>query len=196
MENGILSNTALAFIYGGILVMGLALVAGAIISLLRSFTPGSQARPKGSLHPLFSRATSYSLGLGEVVFGAVGLFCVFLFHLDPVVGILVSLGAGLLVGLIALGLLVYLPSRGKTEEALIDFDAGGRHAEVVIPIPGNGLGEVAFRNGNEQINLGARSATGQPITINTTVVIERVTKRVAVVTPLVEGSTVFINRQT
>lgn len=194
MATGILSNTALVFIYGGVLSLGLAFITIAIISLLRSFSPGSQTRPKGSPHPLFSRATTYSLGLGMAVFGGVGLLVVLLLRLDPVAGILVSLGAGLIVGLIALGLLVYLPSRGKAVEALLDFDATGRRAEVIINIPGNGLGEVSFRNGRERIKLGARSATGQPISAQTSVVIERVTMRVAVVSPLVEGGNIIIER--
>jgi hypothetical protein len=80
--------------------------------------------------------------------------------------------------------LVYLPSRGRAEEALLDFDATGRRAEVIIAIPANGLGEVAFPNGEERVNLGARSAGGQPIVAGATVVIERVTRRIAVVSPL------------
>lgn len=190
MENGILSDTGLVFVYGGMLTLGLALIAGAIISLLRSFTPGSQNRPQNSSHPLFNRATTYSFGLGAAVFGAAGLLAVILFRLDPVVGILISLGLGLLAGLIALGILVYLPSIGRAEEKLIDYDVAGRRAKVIITIPGNGLGEVVFLDGKKQINLGARSTTGLPIEKGATVVIERVTKRVAVVTPLTEGSNV------
>lgn len=195
MATGLFSDTALVFIYGGVLTFGVLLITGAIISLLRSFTPGSQDRPQGSPHPLFSRAATYSLGLAAAVFGAVGLLVVLLFRLDPVVGTLVALGAGLLAGLIALGLLVYLPSRGRMEESLIDFDATGRRARVVIPIPGNGIGEVTFRDGDKTINLAARSTAGQPIDKEITVIIERVTRRVAVVSPLGEGSHIIISRQ-
>ncbi len=194
MVNGIFSDTALVFVYGGVLTLGLLLIAGAIISLLRSFTPGRQDRPQGASHPLFSRAATYSLGLAAAVFGGVGLLVLLLLPIDPVVGTLVALGAGLLAGLIALGLLVYLPSRGRVEEKLIDFDATGRRATVVIPIPGNGIGEVTFRDGRKAINLAARSTTGQPIDKETIVVIERVTKRVAVVSPLGEGSHVVTTR--
>lgn len=187
--NGILSNTALVLVFSGVLIVGLALVAGAIISLLRSFTPGSQSRPAGASHPLLSRGGGYSLGLGAAVFGAVGLITLLAFDRSPTTSIFVALGVGLVVELIALALLVYLPSRGKAEEALIDFDATGRRAQVVIGIPANGLGEVTFRNGRDPINLGARSAAGIPIDKGTTVIIERITKRVAVVAPLTEGDT-------
>lgn len=187
--NGILSNTALIIIYSSLIVIGLGFVMGAIVSLLRSFTPGSQSRPAGASSPLISRAWGYSLGLGAAVFGAVGLLLLLVFDVESATSILVSLGVGLIVGLIALTLLVYLPSRGKAEEALIDFDATGRRADVVISIPPNGLGEVTFRNGQERVNLGARSANGQPIGTGAVVVIERVTNRVAVVAPLADGST-------
>lgn len=194
MSNGTYSNTALVLVYGAVLTLGVLLIVGAIISLLSSFTPGKQDRPRGAAHPLFSRATTYSLGLGAVVFGTAGLLGVLVFHLDPVTSILTALGAGLLVGLAALGLLVYLPSRGRDEETLIDFDAAGRRARVVIPIPGNGIGEVTFRDGEKAINLAARSTSGQPIDEGTAVVIERVTHRVAVVSPQGGDSHVFISQ--
>jgi len=183
--NSILSNSALTLVFSGVLLLGLALIGGAIVSLLRSFTPGSQSRPKGSTHPLFSRAAFYSLGLGAAVFGGVGLLALLVLRVAPVSAILWSLGVGLVVGFAALALLVYLPRRGQAEEALIDFDAAGRRAQVVIPIPANGLGEVALvDDGGEQIHLGARAATGVAIDAGGMVVIERVTRRVAVVSPL------------
>lgn len=183
--NTILSNSALVLVYSGVLLLGLALIGGAIVSLLRSFTPGRQSRPKGSTHPLFSRAAFYSLGLGAAVFGGVGLLALLVLRVAPVSGILGALAAGLVVGFVALALFVYLPTRGQVEEELLDFDATGRRAQVVIAIPVNGLGEVVLDNdGGEPIHLGARAATGAAIDAGGTVVIERVTKRVAVVSPL------------
>ncbi len=182
--NEISANIALVIVFAGVLLMGLALIARAIISLLRSFTPGRQSRPASSSPPLLSRAAGYSLGLGAAVLGVVGLTALLLFDAAPETSVLVGLGAGLVVALIALVLLVYWPSRGQAQEALIDFDATGRRAQVVIDIPPNGLGEIALRDGQERINLGARSAAGLPIGKGTPVVIERVTRRVAVVSPL------------
>ena len=182
--NGISANVALVIVFVGVLLVGLALVAGAIISLLRSFTPGRQSRPAAASPPLVSRAAGYSLGLGAVVLGVVGLIALLLFDATPETSILVGLGVGLAVALIALILLVYWPSRGQAQEALIDFDATGRRAQVVIDIPPNGLGEITFHNGQERVNLGARSAAGLPIAQGMPVVIERVTRRVAVVSPL------------
>lgn len=186
--NGISSNTALIVIYAGLLVVGLAFVLGAVVSLLRSFTPGRQSRPAGATGSAGARAWGYSLGLGAAVFGAAGLFLLLVFDVEQTTSVLVALGLGLIVGLLALALLAYLPSRGFVEEPLLDFDATGRRADVVIPIPANGLGEVAFHHGPDRINLGARSSNGLPIEKGTIVIIERVTRRVAVVSSLGEGS--------
>ncbi len=178
------SNNALIIIYIGVLLVGLVLVAGAIVSLLRSFTPGRQSRPQPASRPVVSRAATYSLGLGAIVFGGAGLIAQLLFRLEPATGVIIALGLGLVVSLIAMALLAWLPARGRALEALIDFDATGRRARVVIPIPANGLGEITFRNGDEVVNLGARSSFNQSIAVGETVVIERVTQRIAVVTPL------------
>ena len=142
--NEISANIALVIVFVGVLIVGLALVAGAIISLLRSFTPGRQSRPAAASPPLLSRAAGYSLGLGAAVLGVVGLITLLLFDATPETSILVGLGAGLAVALVALILLVYWPSRREVEKALIDFDATGRRAQVVIDIPPNGLGEICL----------------------------------------------------
>jgi len=186
--NGISSNTALIIIYVSLLVVGLIFVLEAIVSLLRSFSPGRQSHPEGATGPVISRAWVYSLGLSVAVFGATGLFLLLVFDLQQATSVLVALGFGLIVGLLALALLVYLPSREQIRESLIDFDATGHRADVVIAIPANGLGEVTFRHGEERVNLGARSANGLPIVKGESVVIERVTKRVAVVSTLDESA--------
>ncbi|HMT19947.1 MAG TPA: hypothetical protein PKE20_01665 [Promineifilum sp.] len=184
--NGWLSNTALVVVYFGVLLIGLVLIAGAVVSLLRSFSPGSQKRPAGATHPLMSRAVGYSLGVGAAVFGGVGLLGLLLFDLTPDTSVLVALGFGLVAGFIALALFARPSSHGETEEALIDFDAAGRRAEVVIAIPAVGLGEIVFVNGTDHVHLGARSAAGLAIPAGAVVVIERVTRRVAVVIRLNE----------
>ena len=111
--NGLSSNTALIIIYVSLLVVGLAFVLGAIVSLFRSFSPGRQSRPAGSSSPLLSRAWSYSLGLSAAVFGAAGLFLLLVLRLQQATSVLIALGLGLIVGLLALAVLVYLPSRGN-----------------------------------------------------------------------------------
>jgi hypothetical protein len=175
-----LTNSVLLAVYGGALALGLGLIGLAIVSLLRSFTPGSQASTDGRGRRL-NRALAYSLGLGAAVLGAVGLPALLLFRLSPAVSLLWAGGAGLVAGALAEILFVYLPNRRQQEEATLAIDADGREARVVIPIPASGLGEVAYQDGGETIHLGARSATGQPIGRDSRVRIERVASRVAIV---------------
>jgi hypothetical protein len=182
--NALLSGPVLLFAYSVVGVAGLLVIALAVASLLRSFTPGRQARPQEGAERKLSRASLYSLGLGAAVLGGVGLLALLLFDLSPGASLAWALGAGLLVGLFAELLLVYLPSRRQVKEAVIAIDADGREARVVIPIPATGLGEVAYDDGDETINLGARSADGRAIPSGVTVIIERVTNRVAIVQPV------------
>ena len=177
-----LSHSVLLVAYGGALAIGLMLMGLAVVSLLRSFTPGSQAASGGRGRRL-NRALSYSLGLGAAVLGGVGLLALLVLRLSPAASLAWALGAGLVVGALAEIILIYLPSRRRLEEAGIAIEADGREARVVIPIPSSGLGEVAYQDGAETVHLGARSATGQPIGRDSRVRIERVAGRVAIVRP-------------
>ena len=180
--SGFLSQSVLIAVYGGALAVGLALIGLAVVSLLRSFTPGSQASAEGGGRRL-NRALAYSLGLGAAVLGAAGLLALLVVRLSPLASLWWALGAGLVAGALAEIILVYLPNRRRRAEATIAIDADGREARVVIPIPASGLGEVVYQDGAEAIHLGARSATGQPIGRGSRVYIERVASRVAIVRP-------------
>ena len=183
--NPIPNDVALIIVYCGVALIGLALVGGAIVSLLRSFTPGRQPRPRATSTPPASRsshrATSYSLGLGAAVFGLTGLAGSLLFQLEPATGVIVSLGMGLVVGFVALVILAGRPAPGLKDSMIPGFDVTGLRAEVVIAIPPGGLGEIALQHNKGQVNLGARSATGGPVAAGTLVVIERVANHVAIV---------------
>lgn len=180
--SSLLSNSVLLIVFGGALVAGLALIGLAVVSLLRSFTPGSQAASGGRGRRL-NRALTYSLGLGAAVVGGVGLLALLALRLSPAASLVWALGAGLVVGALAEIILVYLPNQRQAEESGIAIDANGREAQVVIPIPASGVGEVTYQDGAQTIHLGARSATGQPIGRGSRVRIERVTRRVAIVRP-------------
>ncbi len=115
--------------------------------------------------------------------GGVGLLALAL-RAAPDLSLWAALGLGLLVGLVAALLLVYVPNRRRREEAAVAIEADGREARVVIAIPASGLGEVTYDDGDEPVHLGARSATGRAIAVDSRVRIERVAGRQAVVRPL------------
>ena len=174
-------NSALVIVYGLVLLVGLALIAVAVLSLLRSFTPGSQSETGQAANRRLNRAATYALGLGTAVIGAVGLLALLVFRAEPTRSVIWSLGFGLVAGFAAELVLVYLSGRGQGEETALAVDADGRVARVVIPIPANGVGEVAYRDGEEMVHLGARSVEGRAIPQGAAVYIERVTNRIAVV---------------
>ncbi|MCW5865445.1 MAG: hypothetical protein KIT52_20325 [Anaerolineae bacterium] len=181
--SSILSRSVLLILYSGVLAVGLALIGAAVVSLLRSFTPGSQPSAEGRSRRL-NRGAAYALGLGAAVAGGVGLLALLLLRAGPGTSLLAALGAGLLAGLVAAFIFVVAPNRRRREEAGLAIAADGREARVVILIPASGLGEVAYQDGAEAIHLGARSATGQLIDAGRRVRIERVAHRVAIVHPL------------
>jgi membrane protein implicated in regulation of membrane protease activity len=98
-----------------------------------------------------------------------------------------SLGAatigGFIVALIAHFAFGYflLGPQGSSEVTMTDLI--GAEAEVMTPIPGDSVGEIALVAQGGRITFPAKSATGQPIARNTTVAIERVVGGVAFVRP-------------
>ena len=76
---------------------------------------------------------------------------------------------------------VLVAGQGSSEVRLAEIS--GKKAEVVIPIPKNGLGQVAFVARSARTTWGARSVDGKPIPRGTVVTIESVT-----------GNTVIVSR--
>lgn len=73
---------------------------------------------------------------------------------------------------------------GEGSSAIRMGDVGGRKAEVIIPIPKDGLGQVAFVARGTRATWGARSVDGKPVPRGTIVTIQAVT-----------GSTVIVSRE-
>lgn len=93
-----------------------------------------------------------------------------------------SLG-GIVVAVIAhfaFGYFLIAP-QGSSEVTMKDIV--GADAEVTVPIPAESVGEVAFVAQGGRLTYPAKSATGQPISRNITVKIERVVGGVAFVRP-------------
>lgn len=103
------------------------------------------------------------------VFGAVGVLCMSMFDMkfshSLLVALLLALGSATTV-YFALAY-VFERSQGGVEVNVAQL--GGREAEVITAIPKNGTGEIAFITSGGRTNGPARSADGEPITLNTTV---------------------------
>jgi membrane protein implicated in regulation of membrane protease activity len=117
-------------------------------------------------------------------FGGIGLIGTQLLWLpDPVSLVLAGGGAAC----IAAGMFLFYSKvlvAGEGSSAVRLADISGKMAEVIIPIPKNGLGQVAFVARGTRATRSARSADGKPIPRGTIVTIEAVT-----------GNTVIVSRQ-
>ena len=98
--------------------------------------------------------------------------------------ILLATGVGLLFGGLAQVFFLYILSPSKSSHYSLEDEAIGREAEVIISIPDDGLGKIAFKNVGGRITLGARSATGESISTGKLVTIEKIVGRAALVRPV------------
>lgn len=90
-------------------------------------------------------------------------------------------------GLIAAGMFLFYSRvlvAGEGSSAVRTVDISGKTAEVIIPIPKNGLGQVAFIARGTRATRSARSADGKAVPRGTLVTIQAVT-----------GNTVIVSRQ-
>jgi hypothetical protein len=131
----------------------------------------------------FISISPFSLAMFGAAFGLVGLVTRLWLEMEAIPSILWAAGIGIIFGIAAQALFIYELSPSKSSHFSLSDDAAGREAEVIITIPGNGRGTIAFDNVSGRITLGARSATGKQIKRGEFVTIERIIGRIAVVQP-------------
>jgi len=180
------SATALTFVYIGVLILGLIVVLLSWLALARSFTAGSQTQSPAASGRVLMQAAGLSLGVAALVFGAVGLLTERALAIGSISSVLWSLAAGLLAGFIVQLILTRHLDHRFAEDETAMIEMVGSEAEVVIPIPADGVGEVVLLDDSGSTHLGARSASGDPIERGTVVIIERVSHRIAIVRPVGE----------
>jgi hypothetical protein len=117
-------------------------------------------------------------------FGALGLIATQLFSVrDSVSLIFATAGAAVIAsGMFLFYSRVLVAGQGSSTVQMSDIR--GSKAEVIIPIPKNGLGQVAFVAKGSRTTWGARSVDGKPIASGTIVTIQEVT-----------GDTLFVSRE-
>lgn len=129
----------------------------------------------------FISLSPFVLAMFGAAFGLTGLITCLYLDMEPLPSILWSTAVGLIVGVLAQALFLYVLSPSKSSHYSLQDDAKGREAEVIITIPPDGVGTIAFDNISGRVTLGARSATNEEIQRGAFVTIERITGRVAVV---------------
>jgi hypothetical protein len=117
-------------------------------------------------------------------FGALGLIATQLFSVrDSVSLIFAAAGAAVIAsGMFLFYSRVLVAGQGSSTVQLSDIR--GSKAEVIIPIPKNGLGQVAIVARGSRTTWGARSVDGKPIASGMIVTVQAVT-----------GDTLFVSRE-
>ena len=116
-------------------------------------------------------------------FGSFGLLAVYLFNVSDRFSLLWAAGGGLVVAIIAhfaFGYFLIAP-QGSSEVRARDII--GLTAEVITPIPADGVGQIAFVAQGRRVTASARSAGGVPVAKGTPVSIQSFTGSAAVVRP-------------
>jgi membrane protein implicated in regulation of membrane protease activity len=114
-------------------------------------------------------------------FGAVGLIAKTGFGMADILSAVVALGfAGVIGALIFFGIVKFM--YGSQSNSVFSLnDLVNTEAEVITPIPANGMGEIAYVANGVRYNLSARSSDGEDIARGTTVIIREVAGNAAYV---------------
>ncbi|MEJ2746627.1 MAG: hypothetical protein P8183_01715 [Anaerolineae bacterium] len=123
----------------------------------------------------------FAMAMFGATFGLTGLITRIWFEMEAVPSILWSVGVGIVVGGLAQVIFIYVLSPSHSSHFSLADDAVGREVEVIVTIPNNGLGQIAYDNISGRVTLGARSVDGKEIRRGTAVKIEKITGRVAFV---------------
>ena len=132
----------------------------------------------------FVNISPFALAMFGATFGSTGLITRLWLDMSTVPSVLWSTGVGLLFGAVAQAFFIYILSPSKSSHLSLSEAAIGREAEVIITIPSEGRGTVAFDSIGGRITLGARSGTGKQISRGEVVKIERIVGRMVVVHPV------------
>jgi membrane protein implicated in regulation of membrane protease activity len=161
----------LTLTYVALAVAGCGYVAVALV-LGQAFDADDGGAGDGAFHfPLFSPLTLATF-CGAI--GALGLVATFALHLPDSVGVGVALlGAAVFTYVVTYGAWRVLVSSTGTQ-TVREHDLVGATAEVLTPIPQDGLGEVAAMVRGQRHTAPARTADGSPVSRGLIVSVVRV----------------------
>lgn len=186
MLEDIFSNSALNIVYGIVLLISFIF---AVISLMGAefgdvvdIDSDIDADPELD----FVNISPFALAMFGAAFGVTGLITSIALGMGPFASLIIAFIAGLIIGLAAQVLFFKVLSPTKSSHYSLAEDAVGRNAQVIVTVPNDGVGTIAFDNVSGRVTLGARSITGKAIPTGVPVRIDDVTGRVALVRPLLD----------
>jgi hypothetical protein len=115
-------------------------------------------------------------------FGAFGLAASTLAHASGLVSLIAALVGGVVVGTGAQYFFVRIISV-TTSSNLNLSTIKGQAAQVIVPVPDEGRGQIAFILSGQRVTLGARSSTGLSIPRGTHVVVDSIRDGIAFISP-------------
>lgn len=171
------------------LLYGLAVLASFVYAMLALFGAGVgdtlsidfDADVDGDADVEFLSISPFALAMFGAAFGLSGLILRNAFSAGAATSLLGATVIGLIAGVLAQVLFLYVLAPSKSSHFTLADVAAGREAEVTVTIPAEGLGTIAFNTASGRVTLGARSAAGKQIAKGQAVFIEKVSGRVAVV---------------
>lgn len=114
-------------------------------------------------------------------FGAVGLIAKTGFAMGDILSTIVSLGFAGIVGIVMFYGVVKFMYGSQSNSVFSLSELVDAEAEILIPIPKNGLGEITYVINGVRSNLSARSITGEEIQRGSAVIIREVEGNIALV---------------
>jgi hypothetical protein len=179
----IFSDSALDFVFAGIVVISFIFALLSLVGL--GIGEALDFDVDADSDGFFDIGISpFSLAVFGSAFGITGLITHLWLELEAIPSILLATGVGLLLGGLAQVFFLYILSPSKSSHYSLEDEAIGREAEVIISIPDDGLGKIAFKNVGGRITLGARSSKGEAISTGKLVIIEKIVGRSALVRPV------------
>jgi hypothetical protein len=182
MLQELFGSGALNIVYAVVVLVSFVFV---VISLMGAdFGDGADLDLDADIDGLdFISLSPFVLAMFGAAFGITGILTRVWLDMEPIPSILWSTGIGITIGGAAQVLFLYVLSPSKSSHYSLIEDAVGREVEVIVTIPAQGLGTIAYDNVSGRVTLGARSSTGKEIKRGEIVAIERITGRVALVHP-------------
>jgi membrane protein implicated in regulation of membrane protease activity len=122
----------------------------------------------------FSPLSPVVIAMFLTAFGAAGMICLKVFQVQTYLGLAVAILAGLGVAVVTFFVFVTLFHKTQSSSESRISSLIGQEAEVITPIPAEGVGEIAYTSKGARYTAPAKSSAGTDISSHSIVFIEKI----------------------